>query len=66
MKDIETIIVRGRRILKRNGFILLKIIKKRTRSYEREEVINEIKASSIKEYYSILKFKQFVIVIIII
>jgi hypothetical protein len=57
MKDIETIIIRGRRISKYNGFILLKIIRKRTRSYEREEAIDEIRASSIKEYYSVLKFK---------
>jgi hypothetical protein len=66
MKDIETIIVRGRRISKRNGSILSKIIGKRTRSYEREEAIDEIKALSIEEYCSVLKFKQFVIVITII
>jgi hypothetical protein len=66
MKDIETIIVRGRRISKRNGSMLLKIIEKRTRSHEREEAIDEIRASSIEEYYSVLKFKQFVIVITII
>ena len=57
MKDAETVIVRGRRISKRNGSILLKIIEKRTRSYEREEAIDEIRALSIEEYYSVLKFK---------
>ena len=66
MKDIETVIVRGRRISKRNGSMLSKIIEKRTRSHEREEVINEIRALSIEEYCSVLKFKQFVIVITII
>ena len=65
MKDIETVIVRGRRISKRNGSVPSKIIGKRTRSHEREEVINEIRALSIEEYCSVLKFKQFVIVITI-
>jgi hypothetical protein len=56
MKDIETITVKGRRISKRNGSAPSKIIEKRTRSYEREEVIDEIRASGIEEYCSILKF----------
>jgi len=66
IKDVKTIIIKGRQILKHNRSMLLKIIRKRTRSYKREEAIDEIRASSIKEYCFMLKFKQFVIVITII
>ena len=65
MKDAETVIVRGRRISKRNGSVPSKIIGKRTRSHEREEAMDEIRASGMEEYCSVLKFKQFVIVITI-
>jgi hypothetical protein len=46
--------VRGRRT-KRKG-APSKIIGKRTRSHEREEAIDEIRALGIEEYCSILKF----------
>ena len=58
MKDIETIAVRGRRISKRNGSTPSKIIGKRTRSHEREEAMDKIRASGIEEYSSILKFSN--------
>jgi hypothetical protein len=54
MKDVETIVVRGRRT-KCNG-APSKIIGKRTRSHEREEARDEIRASGIEEYCSVLKF----------
>jgi hypothetical protein len=54
MKDTETVVVRGRRT-KRTG-ALSKIIGKRTRSHEREEAIDEIRASGMEEYCSVLKF----------
>lgn len=66
MKDAETVAVRGQRISKRNGSGPSKIIGKRTRSHEREEAIDEIKALGIEEYYSVLKFQQFQILILII
>jgi hypothetical protein len=56
MKDAETVAVRGRRISKRNGSAPLKITGKRTRSHEREEAIDEIRASGMEEYCSVLKF----------
>jgi hypothetical protein len=52
MKDAETVTVRGRRT-KRDG-APSKIIGKRTRSHEREEAIDEIRASGIEEYCSVL------------
>jgi hypothetical protein len=53
MKDAETIVVRGRRT-KCNG--APSKIGKRTRSHKREEAIDEIRASGIEEYCSVLKF----------
>ena len=56
MKDAETVAVRGRRISERSGSGPSKIIGKRTRSHEREEAIDEIKALGMEEYCSVLKF----------
>jgi hypothetical protein len=54
MKDAETVAVRGRRTV-HNG-APSKIIGKRTRSREREVAIDEIRASGMEEYCSVLKF----------
>jgi len=54
MKDAKTIAVKGRRINRKGA--PSKIIGKRTRSHKREEAIDEIRASSIKEYCFVLKF----------
>jgi hypothetical protein len=54
MKDAETVAVRGRRT-KRNR-APSKIIGKRTRSHEREEAMDEIRALGMEEYCSVLKF----------
>ena len=56
IKDVETVVVRGRRISKRNRSAPLKIIGKRTRSHEREEAMDKIRALGIEEYCSMLKF----------
>jgi hypothetical protein len=56
MKDAETVAVRGRRISKRSGSAPSKVIGKRTRSHEREEAIDEIRASCMEIYCSVLKF----------
>jgi len=55
-KDIETVVVRGQQISKYNRSILSKIIGKRTRSHEREEAMDKIRASGIEKYCSMLKF----------
>ena len=55
-ENVKTIAVRAQRISKRNISGPSKIIGKRTRSHEREEAIDEISASGIEEYYSVLKF----------
>jgi hypothetical protein len=55
MKDAETVAVRGRRISKRSGTDLSKVTEKRTRSHEREEAIDEIRASGMEKYCSVLK-----------
>jgi hypothetical protein len=54
MKDAKTVAVRGRRA-KRKG-APSKIIRKRTRSHEREEAMDEIRASGMEEFCSVLKF----------
>jgi hypothetical protein len=54
MKDTETIIVRGRWTKCKGA--PSKILEKRTHSHKREEVIDEIRASGIEEYCSVLKF----------
>lgn len=54
MKDAETVAVRGRRT-KRNG-APSKIKGKRTRSHERDEAVEEIRALGMEEYCSVLKF----------
>ena len=54
MKDAETIIVKGQQT--KYNRAPSKIIRKRTRSYEREEAIDEIRVSGIEEYCSVLKF----------
>jgi hypothetical protein len=56
MKDTETVVVRSRRISKRSGSGPSKIVRKRTRSYKREEAIDEIRVLGIEEYHSVLKF----------
>jgi hypothetical protein len=53
MKDAEAVAVRGRRISKRSGS---KVRGKRTRSREREEAIDEIRASGMEKYCSVLEF----------
>jgi hypothetical protein len=53
MKDAEAVVVRGRRISKRSGS---KVRGKRTRSHEREEAIDEIRASGMEKYCSVLEF----------
>jgi len=55
-KDIETVVVRGQQISKYNRSILSKIIGKRTRSHERKEAMDKIRASGIEKYCSMLKF----------
>jgi hypothetical protein len=54
MKDAETVAIRGRRT-KGHG-APSKAIGKRTRSREREEAMDEIRASGMEEYCSVLKF----------
>ena len=56
IKDAETAAVRGRRLLKRKGSAPSKIIGKRTRSRERDEAMDEIRASGMEKYCSVLKF----------
>jgi hypothetical protein len=56
LKDAETVAFRGRRISRRKGSAPSKIIGKRTRSHEREEAIDEIRALGMEEYCSVLKF----------
>jgi hypothetical protein len=56
MKEAEVVIVRGRRTLKRNRSTPSQVIGKMSRSYEREEPIDEIRASGLEKYCSVLSF----------
>jgi hypothetical protein len=56
IKEAEAIVVRGRRTSKRNKPTLSQVIGKRSRSHEREEAIDEIRASGMKKYCTVLKF----------
>jgi hypothetical protein len=54
IKDAETVAVRGRRTSKRKGPAPPKITGKRSRSYERDEAVDEIRALGMEEYCSVL------------
>jgi len=56
VKDAESVAARGRRTSKRSTLALSQAIRKRSRSQEKEEAINEIRASGIEKYCSVLKF----------
>jgi hypothetical protein len=56
IKEEEAVVVRGRRVSKRNEANPSQVLGKRSRSHEREKAIEEIRASGLEKYYSVLKF----------
>jgi hypothetical protein len=58
MKEAEAIAVRGRRTLKRNRSTASQVIGKWSCSHEQEEAIDQIRASGMEKYCSVLKFSN--------
>jgi hypothetical protein len=56
IKEVEAAAARGRRTSNRNRKALSQVLGKRSRSHEREEAIDEIRASGMEKYCSVLKF----------
>jgi hypothetical protein len=56
IKEVEAAAARGRRTSNRNRKAPSQVLGKRSRSHEREEAIDEIRASGMEKYYSVLKF----------
>jgi hypothetical protein len=56
VKDAEAVAARGRRTSKRGTLVPSQVIGKRSRSHERQEAIDEIRASGMEKYCSVLKF----------
>jgi hypothetical protein len=55
-RDVKDAAARGRRTSKRSTLAPSNVIGKRSRSQEKEEAINEIRASGMERYCSVLKF----------